>query len=425
MSVLIRRLLLCNIAAALVLCLLVADGSSGTLRPVQTGRDALAYDSGDSAAQTTCSIPVFNEQIETENFILKWTTTSRHSPDNIYDRAIIEETAEYFETAWNKFVTAFGRKPHLGNNKKKMEVVFRDLDCYGVADPPGGPIRLDSESWVSQPGIRKPTSAHELFHKLQYAYGYRTKWKPRSPYKWFSEGTAAWAEVFVWQRVSGSRKISDLFKNPSMDLYEAEAGSLPFWIFFQEKCKMGPDHNPIVELFEEYQATGDERKALERIISRKHGSMEDFYLLFARERRTGQWWANGSNSAAFPIVLDPKGNSIIPKLNVTQVVLRKGGNYEHSGSVSKLGSGYYRFKFAPNTEGHTVTVTISSNTDTGCATFLGWEKNGVWNKDVFPSCKTGGYSYSEKIDRDSADSLMLILSGAGNKGKYKVKISIS
>jgi hypothetical protein len=294
-----------------------------------------------------------------------------------------------------------------------------------MADPPDGPIRLDSESWVSQPGIRKPTSAHELFHKLQYAYGYRTKWRPKSPYKWFSEGTAAWAEVFVWQRVSGSRKINDLFKNPSMDLYEADAGSVPFWLFFQEKCQVEQDLNPIVELFEEYFATGDERKALERIVSRKHGRMEDFYLLFARERRTGDWWKNGSNAAVFPTILDPRGHSIIPKLNVTQVALKKGGNYEYSGSLSKLGSGYYRFKFAPNSQGQTVTVTVSGNPDGGCATFLGWEKKGVWNKDAFPSCKIGGYSYSERINLETADSLMLIVSGGADKGKYRIKISIS
>ncbi len=90
----------------------------------------------------------------------------------------------------------------MAPGRDKIEVVFRDIDCYGVADPPDGPIQFNSHAWVNNSGIRKPTSAHELFHKMQYAYGYKTRWKPQKPYQWFTEGTAAWSEVFVWGRVS-------------------------------------------------------------------------------------------------------------------------------------------------------------------------------------------------------------------------------
>jgi hypothetical protein len=49
---------------------------------------------------------------------------------------------------------------------------------------------------------------------------------------WFTGRTAAWAEVFVWGRVSRSCKIEDMFKDTSIDLYEAEDMALPFWIYF-------------------------------------------------------------------------------------------------------------------------------------------------------------------------------------------------
>ncbi|MFP5214014.1 MAG: hypothetical protein ACLGPL_11625, partial [Acidobacteriota bacterium] len=124
----------------------------------------------------TCVIPRFENVAETEHFILHWTNTSKNEGDNIPDPGVVRETGEYLETAWKKYETAFGRRPYMARGANKIDVYFRDLECFGEADPPDVPISFDAENWMKKPGIRKPTSAHELFHKLQYAFGYRTRW---------------------------------------------------------------------------------------------------------------------------------------------------------------------------------------------------------------------------------------------------------
>ena len=124
-------------------------------------------------------MPSFENRYETDHFVLKWTNRSSHSEDNIRDPQIIKDTAEYLERHGQNILELFGRKPYMAPGQDKIEVVFRDMDCYGVSDPPNGPIQFNSYAWVNNSGIRQPTSAHELFHKLQYAYGYKTEWKPR------------------------------------------------------------------------------------------------------------------------------------------------------------------------------------------------------------------------------------------------------
>ncbi|MGA2402775.1 MAG: hypothetical protein ABSG91_13900, partial [Syntrophobacteraceae bacterium] len=177
-------------------------------------------------------MPFFENRYETDHFVLKWTNRSRHSRDNISDPQLIKQTAGYLETAWGKYTALFGRNPYMAPGRDKIEVVFHDFDCYGLADPPNGPIQFNAHCWVNNSGIRQPTSAHELFHKVQYAYGYKTRWNPQEPYLWFTEGTAAWSEVFVWGRVSRTCKVDTIFRDTKLGLYEAEDMAMPFWIYF-------------------------------------------------------------------------------------------------------------------------------------------------------------------------------------------------
>jgi hypothetical protein len=378
------------------------------------------------------SVPVYENILETQNFILKWTNRSRNPKDNISDSSIIHETAGYLETAWSEYYRTFGRTPYLPQGKSKMEIHFRDLDCFGEADPPDGPIKFDSKSWVKRPGIRQPTSAHELFHKLQYAFGYRTKWAPKRPYKWFSEGTAAWAEVYVWQRVSGSHKMRELFEKPNMKLYDSNECSLPFWIYFQARCQTTGDSNPMLEFFKHYEATGNEKAALAHVIS-KHQNVQrvdhqinSFFAQFARERQTGSWCLTPSGQEIYSKILGPKGNNIVPELNVTEIPMSRGANYRNSGAIPLLSSGYYRFKFAENSDGGTLKLSLNAAANSGGEPlyFLGWERNGKWDSDVSSLELNGDHDISERIDLVKADSLVLIISGGESGGSYTVKASL-
>jgi hypothetical protein len=263
--------------------------------------------------------PLFENQLETEHFILRWTNASSHAADNVSDPEIVRETGEYFETAREKLTGLFGRAPYLPPGDTKMEVIFHDIECYAFADPPDGPIELNSSVWMKMPSIRQSTSAHELFHKLQYAYGYKTRWIPREPILWFTEGTAAWAEVFVWGRVSRSCKVEDMFKDTNIKLYEAEDMALPFWIYFVSGNSCAAQDQLMVNLFEKCeQEKGDVKKALFDVIREAYGSVDSFFLRFELERKNDFWQGAPSQSCNYTRIMGPDGRDLVTEIKQYQ-----------------------------------------------------------------------------------------------------------
>lgn len=261
-------------------------------------------------------MPRFENRLETDHFILHWTNASSHSRDNIADPQVVKDTAGYLETAWGKYVDLFGRKPYTPPGKDKIEVVFRDIDCYGLADPPDGPIQFNSDAWIHNSGIRQPTSAHELFHKMQYAYGYKTQWNPKRPFMWFTEGTAAWSEVFIWGRVSRTCKVDEMFKDTRLDLYAADDMAMPFWIYFVKGNQDHPKNELMVKLFEKCEQLHDEKLALERVIQEEYGPAEKFFASFSAERKKGFW--GEPCCGPYNCILGPDGTDMVEKVKCMQ-----------------------------------------------------------------------------------------------------------
>lgn len=381
-------------------------------------------------ADVDADTPTFENSEETTHFILRWTNASANAADNIADPAIVTETGAFLEKAWGAYHAAFGADPYVPAGATKIEVLFHDIAGYGVASPPDGPIQFDASNWVNQPGIRRSTSAHELFHKLQYTYGYRTIWTPSYPYKWFSEGTASWAEVFVWQRVSGAYKILDLFTNPDINLYDASYRALPFWVFFQARQQSTPGDNPMVGLLQRYQLSGDDELVLEQSVADEwppnnvHGELAHFFALFSRER-TWNAWKTGPCGAVYTDILGPDGNPIAPALTRTEVNLGPGDSYGVTGAVSQLGSDYHRFSFTGAANGATLAISVDGASVGDFSYYLVWEKGGAFARGVFPFTATEDYGFSETIDLSFADSVTMIVSGRGTGGSYTLSASLS
>lgn len=280
-------------------------------------------EAADPAPASRCpsevACPSFENRLETEHFILRWTNASSHLADNLTDPEVVNQTACYFETAWGKLTGLFGRTPYLPPGSSKMEVIFHDLDCYAYADPPGGPIELNSFVWMRMPSIRQSTSAHELFHKLQYAFGYKTRWPPGKPMLWFTEGTAAWAEVFVWGRVTRSCKIEGMFHDMDMDICDAEDMALPFWIYFVSGNIGVPKDRLMVKFFEKYEEKkGDVDSALFDVILDSYGSVDSFFRLFAQERKRDFWPEPGQQPCNYTHILGPDGRDLVSEIKQYQ-----------------------------------------------------------------------------------------------------------
>lgn len=278
---------------------------------------------GKPAAPFPCrfeaACPSFENRFETEHFILEWTSRSSHSADNIRDPGIIWETGSYFEAAWDRLTGLFGRTPYLPPGSSKIHVIFHDLECYAYADPPEGPIELNSRVWTRMPSIRQSTSAHELFHKLQYAYGYKTRWMPHESMLWFTEGTAAWAEVFVWGRVTRNCKMEVMFHDVNIDLCQAEDMALPFWIYFVSGNSVTPRDRLMAKFFERCEEQrGDVRAALSDVVRDAYGSVDSFFDRFERERQAGFWPEPAGKLCKYGRIIGPDGKDLVAEIRKYQ-----------------------------------------------------------------------------------------------------------
>ncbi|HYN50708.1 MAG TPA: hypothetical protein VES62_07265 [Thermoleophilaceae bacterium] len=379
-------------------------------------------------ADIDADVPVFDQSLETAHFILRWTNASANAADNIADNTIIDDTANYLEAAWVQYNPVFGA-PYVAPGLTKIDVVFWDIAGLGFTTP-GGPINLDAPNWVAQLGVRQPTSAHELFHRVQYAYGYRTTWTPAGAYQWFSEGSASWGEVFVWSRVSGSYKITDLFTNPDLNLWNASYSALPFWIFFQIRQQDFAGDNAMLSFLQRYQTLGNERTAVAQIIDEDwppnnvYGQLDTFFALFARDRVLDHWRL-GPSGGAYPAILAPNGVAIAPALAVTAVPLGAGDTYVSAGVVSALGTDYYRFAFQSGSTGHDISLSSVVPAGGDYSYYLIWEKAGSWVRAEFPFVSSGNYSLAQTLDLSLADALVVAISGRGLGGPYTLNASVT
>lgn len=328
--------------------------------------------------------------------------------NNIADSSIVGAAGDFLETAWTRYNTAFGRAPYVPAGGTKIEVNFLNIMGYGLASPPDGPIQLDAPNWISQPGIRQPATAHELFHKLQYAFGYRTVWTPTGEYQWFSEGTATW-----------------------MDLYSSSYSTLPFWIFFDTRQRDTPEDLPMAGYLQKYEASGDERASLAQAIDEDwppnnvYGQLDHFFALFSRERYLGTWRQTPVGAQPYVHILGPDGVEITRPLAVKDVPLESGDSFTAPASVSGMGSDYFRFLFQPDTQGKTFTVTVTGAPGGDYSYYLIWEKDGGFKQASFPFFATGNWSFSNAIDLVNASALVLIISGRGAGGAYTMSATMT
>jgi len=133
---------------------------------------------------------------------------------------------------------------------------------------------------------------------------------------WFTEGTAAWSEVFVWGRVSRTCKVDTIFRDTRLDLYHADDMAMPFWIYCVQGNHQHANNEFMVKLFEKCERLRDEKLALNEVIKETYGSVDDFFKAFAKDRRSGFWTDACDN--LYRCILGPDGKDLVEEVKDIQ-----------------------------------------------------------------------------------------------------------
>lgn len=302
------------------------------------------------ASHVASLVPALERARQTPHFELMWTEVSEDERDNI-DESVVAETAAHLERAWHVLSDEFGRAPYVPSGRQRIEVQFRNIAYLGVASPPDGPIVFDAHRWAALPGVRRPSSAHELFHKLQYAFGYQREYLPAGDHRWFSEGTASWAEALVWNQVSDPTKQLGLYLAPELPLFASGYQSLPFWLFVQRSLARTGSPGALREFFTVYEATGSEHEALTQLsATRARCDLAELFAEFSRVRL--------QRGAVGPGLLDPEGQPLDPVIAGSVTPLRAGSSIVIQGALDRYAGNYHTFLLDPDTHGRRLRLRI-------------------------------------------------------------------
>ena len=213
----------------------------------------------------TDSMPALDKEKTIGHFHFKWTETSADARDNVTE-ANIDATGAALNDCWNRYTTNF-RQPKAalvgGQRIIDVEVYFISW-LFGSTSSHTNKIFLNSRDVVRDDCRRRTVSAHELFHRVQYAYGYVTGTGGQT---WWVEGTASWSQDYSYDGINDYvTRINGGLANPDTSLLGRSYDACPYWKYFGEQVDkrstpVTSEGQALDEFLEEYSTNGLDAKA--------------------------------------------------------------------------------------------------------------------------------------------------------------------
>lgn len=358
-------------------------------------------------------------------------TTSDSNSDNNVTLADIQATAVVLNNAWNSYATNFKEPKHYVSGGQKLidvKVYYLGSTLNGVTDSGWNHIELNSKTVVKNACKRQTTPVHELFHRVQYAYGYITG---TSDMKWATEGTASWSQKYLGQNVGDwMSRMNEGLQNPDRKLMKnpddggRSYDACHFWVYLGQK---GNGEKESIKLaWATYQTNGKNMKnAVETVIKTRvpNGVSVDQFV---------GWWnftnyyKDVSNASAEKDYVEDEwtkncgGTSYGPLDSVptTNKTLNVGTNYNTNAGVSAYGADYYVFTIGATVKKVQIDITAASKNFGYAVIQL---KNNVMQ--TYQRTAAGGYdnySFTKTLTPGQLSHIVLVVIGNPGGGNYSV-----
>lgn len=216
--------------------------------------------------------PKFTKQLNTKHFCFVYTDKDP-DPNQCVTKAQVQATANALEAHWQIYATSF-TKPMVLRGEKKIRV-----EIYNILGENGQPvpgrtnsnlkqIELNSSYTVRDPCRRINVSAHELFHRVQYSYGFVSG---TDLMNWASEGTASWAVKFaccqayhLWRYIG---YMNEGLLSPNEDLTaDRSYNACHLWVYLEEQAN---SYLALKEFWSGYKTSRNALNALSAVVKNR------------------------------------------------------------------------------------------------------------------------------------------------------------
>lgn len=211
------------------------------------------------------SMPALEKEKTIGHFHFKWTETSADSRDNVVETDI-DATGSILNESWDRYTLNFRQpKADLIGGQRIIDVeVYFNGSLHGSTSSSTNKIFLNSQTVVSDDCRRQTTSAHELFHRVEYSYGYVTGTFGQ---RWWVEALGSWSQEYSYDAINDYvTRVNAGLANPDSILLDRSYDACHYWKYFGEQLDkrssaITSEEQAIREFLDEYSTNGLDAKA--------------------------------------------------------------------------------------------------------------------------------------------------------------------
>jgi len=376
--------------------------------------------------------PSLPETYTEGHFKFLYTTNNTNTDHNVTLNEI-KETAKVLNAAWDDYAANFTTPKHYlsgsGCDKKRMidvKVYYLGSNLYGSTGSSLDYIELNSKKVVKDNCRRQTTPVHELFHRVQYSYGYISG---TAKLKWAVEGTAAWSQKYRAPNVGDwMDRMDQGLSDPDLDLIaDRSYNACHFWCYLGQS---GQGEMPTIKLvWSTFNTNGN--NMVNAVVTAIQNRVPNGATLdqFAGWWSFANYYKDVSNaSASFDYEEDEwirtcNSTTHGPLVSVphTANTLNVGSNHTINGSVASYGADYYVFSIGSNVQNVQINVAASTN-NFGYAV-IELNNNTMVTYQRTPAGGWSNYQFSKTISPGSLSHITLVVIGNPNGGNYTVTAS--
>lgn len=352
-------------------------------------------------------------------------TDNDPDPDHNVTLEDIQATATRLNSYWRTYVANFKTpKNYISGGKKMVDVnvYYLGAGLYGETGSGLDYINLNSKLTVKNGCKRRTTSAHELFHRVQYSYGYISG---TARMKWIVEGTASWSQKHSNQIIRDYiSRMNQGLNAPDINLIVNRSyNACHFWVYLQ---KLVGSWTAIRDVWATYETNGKNAKAaVNTVTTNELGKTFDAFVQAWVKANYIKDLANASagnydydedevTKTSCGIVYGPL--SEVPR--TTNTITDNATSFTLNGSVSAYGADYYDFPLGGDLT--QLQVKVEGPAPGNFSYHFIAIKNNRWKSIINKT--SAAFTYKRTLTSGQWDALGLVVAGRSKGGAYTITV---
>lgn len=352
-------------------------------------------------------------------------TDNDADPDHNVTLAQIQATATRLNSYWNTYVANFKTPKNYisgGTEMVDVNVYYLGAGLYGETGSGWNYINLNSKLCVKDACKRRTTSAHELFHRVQYSYGYISG---TAKMKWIVEGTASWSQKYTNQSLRDYlSRMNQGLSAPDINLINNRSyNACHFWVYLQ---KLVGSWAAIRDVWATYEGNGKNVKAAVNTVATNELGMtfDQFvqawiktnYIKDLGNASSGNYEYDEDEVTKTSCGVTYGPLSEVPR--TTNTITDNATSFTLNGSVSPYGADYYDFPLGADLTQLQVKVTGAAPGNFSYH-FIGIKNN---RRSSIINKTSASYTYTKTLTAGQWDKLALVVAGRSKGGAYTITV---